>query len=183
MFEQLTERLQGIVRTLRGSVSIDADTLDAVSRDLRLALLEADVNFGVVKDFLARVREQALGESVLISLTPGQQVIKIVRDELTALLGGDLTPLRLDGSPPLVLLLVGLQGSGKTTTLAKLGHHLRRKGRFPLLASVDVHRPAAREQLAQLAATAELTVFSGPQADPVSLAEAALRPAPAGQCR
>lgn len=174
MFEQLTQRLQATLKSLRGTVKVDDKTIDAAARDLRMALLEADVNYGVVKDFVGRVRERALGQEVLQSLTPGQQVVKVVRDEMVELLGGSQTPLELEGSPPHVLMIVGLQGAGKTTTTAKLGHWLRRQGRSPLLVSADVHRPAAREQLAQLAASADLAVHDAPGDDAVTLAREAM---------
>jgi signal recognition particle subunit SRP54 len=173
MFEQITERLQRTLRTLRGTVQVDEKALAPALKDLRMALLEADVNYGVVKDFLAGVREKSLGEEVMASLTPGQQVIKVVNDEMTALLGGTQVPLNLVGPSPHVVLLVGLQGAGKTTTAAKLGHFLRRKGHSPMLASVDVYRPAAREQLAQIAKSADLTAFEGSGVTPHEIAEAA----------
>ena len=174
MFEQLTERLQKILRKLRGSVKIDEASFAEISRELRLALLEADVNFGVVKDFLGRVKEKALGQEVAQSLTPGQQVIRIVHEELVQLLGGQTQQLRLDGATPHVILIVGLQGAGKTTTAAKLGYLLRRQGRSPLLASVDVHRPAAREQLRALAESAGLAVYSDGGNDALAIARGAL---------
>ncbi len=147
MFEQLSERLQRTLRKLRGTVKIDEASFGEVARELRLALLEADVHFGVVKEFLARIKDKALGEDVVGSLSPGQQVIKIVHEELIELLGGAPQQLRLDGPTPHVLMVVGLQGTGKTTTVAKLGNWLRTNGRSPLVVSVDVHRPAARDQL------------------------------------
>jgi signal recognition particle subunit SRP54 len=174
MFEQLTGRLQSTLRKLRGSVKIDEKSFAAVSRELRLALLEADVNFAVVKDFLARVKVKALGQEVLESLSPGQQVIKIVNDEMTRLLGGETQELRLDGRAPHIIMIVGLQGAGKTTTVGKLGTLLRSQGRSPLLASVDVYRPAAREQLRVLGEQTGLTVFDEGSDDPRVLATAAL---------
>ena len=177
MFEQLTAKLQSVVRTLRGVVSVDQKTLDGVCRQLRLALLEADVHFSVVKEFLQRVRAKALGEEVTAALSPGQQIIKIVHAELVALLGGSRSSLRLDGPPPRVVMLVGLQGTGKTTTAAKLGYRLRADGQSTLLASVDVHRAAAREQLAQIAASADLALFDEPGTDAVTLAHGAVRTA------
>jgi signal recognition particle subunit SRP54 len=174
MFEQLTDRLQGTLRKLRGTVKIDEASFAEVARELRLALLEADVHFGVVKDFLGRVKEKALGEAVTGSLTPGQQVIKIVRDELIELLGGAPQQLRLHGPTPHVLMVVGLQGTGKTTTVAKLGNWLRSNGRSPHLVSVDVHRPAARDQLRILGESAGLHVYDGDESTAVDLAVAAL---------
>lgn len=173
MFEQITERLQRTLRSLRGTVQVDEKALAPALKDLRMALLEADVNYGVVKDFLSRVREKALGEQVMASLTPGQQVIKVVNEEMTELLGGTQVPLDLVGPSPHVVLLVGLQGAGKTTTAAKLGHFLRRKGHSPMLASVDVYRPAAREQLAQIAESANLSAYEGADETPHEIARAA----------
>ncbi len=173
MFEQITERLQRTLRALRGTVHVDEKALEPALKDLRMALLEADVNYGVVKEFLASVREKALGEQVMASLTPGQQVIRVVNEEMTALLGGAQVPLSLVGPSPHVVLLVGLQGAGKTTTAAKLGHFLRRKGHSPMLASVDVYRPAAREQLLQVAKSANLAAFEGTAETPQEIADAA----------
>ncbi len=180
MFEQINQRLQRTLSMFRGVVRVDEASLGEALRDLRMALLEADVNFGVVKDFLAVVRERAKGQQVLDSLNPGQQVVKVVYEEMTALLGGERVGLRLAGGSPHVVMLVGLQGAGKTTTAAKLGHQLRRKGHSPLLASVDVHRPAAREQLAQIAASASLNAFDGDGSDAVELARQSLDAARTG---
>jgi signal recognition particle subunit SRP54 len=180
MFEQINQRLQKTLSMLRGVVRVDEASLGAALKDLRMALLEADVNYGVVKDFLATVRERAQGQEVLESLTPGQQVVKVVYEEMTAMLGGARVPLRLEGASPHIVMLVGLQGAGKTTTAAKLGYQLRSKGHSPLLASVDVHRPAAREQLAQIAAAASLPAFEGDGDDAVALARQALAAARAG---
>ncbi|HEX9699457.1 MAG TPA: signal recognition particle protein [Acidobacteriota bacterium] len=180
MFEQLNQRLQKTLGMLRGVVRVDEESLGAALRDLRMALLEADVNYGVVKDFLAVVRERAQGQEILRSLTPGQQVVKVVYEEMTRLLGGARVPLRLQGASPHVVMLVGLQGAGKTTTAAKLGHQLRGQGHSPLLASVDVHRPAAREQLAQIAADASLAAFEGDGAAAVPLARQAVEQARSG---
>jgi signal recognition particle subunit SRP54 len=149
MFESLSARVQGVIDRLRGQAKITEADLDASLREIRLALLEADVNFRVVKDFVARVRERALGTDLLSGLHPGQQVVKIVHDELMAVLGGERQHLALTGSPA-VVMLVGLQGSGKTTTAAKLAVRLRKDGRKPLLVAADVYRPAAVDQLVQL---------------------------------
>ncbi len=180
MFEQINQRLQKTLRLLRGVVQVDETSLDAALRDLRLALLEADVNYGVVKQFLATVRERALGREVLESLTPGQQVVKVVFQEMTRLLGGAQVSLQLTGSSPHVVMLVGLQGAGKTTSAVKLAHQLRRKGHSPLLASVDVHRPAARQQLQQMATTASLAAFDGSGDNAVDLAREAVDAARTG---
>jgi signal recognition particle subunit SRP54 len=149
MFESLSARLQAITVRLRGKAKITEADLDVALRDIRLALLEADVNFRVVKEFVARVRERALGAEVLSGLDAGQQVVKVVHDELVAVLGGERHELALSGQPS-VLMLVGLQGSGKTTTAAKLAVRLRKDGRRPLLVAADVYRPAAVDQLVQL---------------------------------
>jgi signal recognition particle subunit SRP54 len=177
MFEHITQRLQKTLSMLRGVVRVDEANLSEALRDLRMALLEADVNFGVVKDLLAVVRERAQGQEVMDSLTPGQQIVKVVHEEIMALLGGARVPLRLEGTTPHIVMLVGLQGAGKTTTAAKLGYQLRRMGHSPLLASVDVHRPAAREQLAQMATTASLPAFEGHGDDAVGLAKQAVEAA------
>ena len=149
MFESLSSRLQGITERLRGKARITEADLDVALREIRLALLEADVNFKVVKDFVARVRERAIGVDLLSGLHPGQQIVKIVHDELVEVLGGTRHHLRLDARPS-VLMLVGLQGSGKTTTAAKLAVRLRKDGKRVLLVAADVYRPAAVDQLVQL---------------------------------
>src|SRR5262245_55219503 len=175
MFESLSNRLQDVFKSLRGEVRLTPELIEEALREIRLALLEADVNFKVVKAFVDRVRDQATDQSVLKSLTAGQQVIKIVRDEMLALFGdakGGLTP----GAPsPRVILLLGLQGSGKTTTAGKLGRWLTRQGRHPLLVSTDVRRPAAIEQLAVVGQKASVRVFDLPgNLDPVGRAAGAL---------
>jgi signal recognition particle subunit SRP54 len=161
VFENLAERLQRVLKDLGGQGRVSEAVLQQSLREVRLALLEADVHVGVAKTLLERVREKALGQEVLRSLTPGQQVVKIVRDELEALLGGGLaTPLRFAPRPPTVLLLVGLQGSGKTTSAAKLGAWLKRAGRYPYLVPADVYRPAAIEQLVRIGTAAGLKVHA-----------------------
>lgn len=159
VFDALSDKLEGVFRTLRGQGSLTAGDVEAALREIRLALLEADVHFKVAKDFLDRVREKALGQEVLKSLTPAQAVIRIVRDEMVALLGGE-EPARLLTSSrlPSVILMAGLQGSGKTTTAAKLGAWLAKSGSHPLLVSTDVYRPAAREQLLSIGTKAGLKV-------------------------
>src|SRR5215216_3482064 len=150
MFDSLSTRIQDVFKGLRGEIRLTEENVEAALREIRLALLEADVNFKVVKAFIDRVRDRAMDQAVLKSLTPGQQVIKIVRDEMLALFGdakGGLTP----GSPtPRVIVLLGLQGSGKTTTAGKLGAWLVRQGKHPLMVSTDVRRPAAIQQLSVL---------------------------------
>lgn len=159
MFESLSKRLQDIFRRLKGHGRLSEKQVDQVMREIRLALLEADVNFRVVKDFINRVRERAVGQEVLRSLTPAQQVIKIVHEELVSLLGESRQGLEFTGRPPHVMMLVGLQGSGKTTTAAKLALYLRRQGRHPLLVAADIYRPAAVDQLIKLGEQAGVEVF------------------------
>jgi signal recognition particle subunit SRP54 len=165
MFESLSARLQEISARLRGRAKITEADLDAALREIRLALLEADVNFRVVKDFVARVRERALGAEVLSGVNPGQQIVKIVHDELVEVLGGTRHELDL-GARPSVLMLVGLQGSGKTTTAAKLAVRLRREGKKPLLVAADVYRPAAVDQLVQLGDQVGVEVHTRPVGTP-----------------
>jgi len=165
MFESLSARLQAVADRLRGKARITEADLDVALREIRLALLEADVNFKVVKEFVARVRERALGADLLSGLHPGQQVIKIVHDELVAVLGGERHVLRLERKPS-VVMLVGLQGSGKTTTAAKLAVRLRKDGKRPLLVAADVYRPAAVDQLVQLGDQIGIEVHSRPVGTP-----------------
>lgn len=150
MFDALTGRLDGIFRKLRSRGKLHPKQIDAALADMRTALLEADVALEVVDDFLSRVRVRALSEEVMRSLTPAQQVVKVVRDELQATMGGTLAPFHLPGARPAVVMMAGVQGSGKTTACAKLAHHLRSKGKRPLLVGADLWRPAAVEQLATL---------------------------------
>src|SRR6201747_2042127 len=140
MFSQLGDKLQDIFKDLRGHGAISEVNINDALRQVRLALLEADVDFQVAKSFIARVKEKAMGEEVLRSVTPGQQMVKIFHDELTALLGGDAAPLDL--APPARILMVGLNGAGKTTSSAKLAKFLKKQGRTPLLIACDLHRPA-----------------------------------------
>ncbi len=176
MFESLTEKLELTFKRLRGEGKISEKNIDDALREVRLALLEADVHVKVVKTFLDSVKEKSLGQEVLQSLTPEQQFLKIVRDELTGLLGGEHRKLDLKAAPPVVIMLVGLQGSGKTTTLAKLARHLKRdQKRTPYLVPADVYRPAAIEQLKILGAEVELPVYeSNPQTSPVAICKQAL---------
>jgi len=156
MFPQLSDKLQDIFKDLRGHGVINESNVDAALRQVRLALLEADVDFQVARKFIARVREKALGETVLRSITPGQQIVKIFHDELTALLGGDAEPLRLEDQTR--ILIVGLNGSGKTTSAAKLALFLKKQGHIPSLIACDLHRPAAIEQLATLGKQIDVSV-------------------------
>jgi signal recognition particle subunit SRP54 len=179
MFESLTEKLELTFKRLRGEGKISEKNIDDALRELRFALLEADVHVKVVKTFLDSVKAKSLGQEVLLSLTPEQQFLRIVRDELTGLLGGEHRKLDLKASPPVVIMLVGLQGSGKTTTLAKLARHLKKdEKRTPYLVPADVYRPAAIEQLKILGAEIELPVYdSNPKSSPVAICKQALEEA------
>jgi signal recognition particle subunit SRP54 len=174
LFESLSERLQGVFRSLRGQGMLSEAQVEAALREIRLALLEADVHFKVVKELLAKVRVKATGQDILKSLNPDQAVLRIVRDEMVALLGGgEVHGIEASSRPPSVVLLAGLQGSGKTTTAAKLARWLEGRGSRPLLVSTDVHRPAAREQLRVFASQAGLKVHHPPLAEPRALLESA----------
>jgi signal recognition particle subunit SRP54 len=174
MFSQLGDKLQDIFKDLRGHGSITESNVNDAMRQVRLALLDADVDFQVAKTFIARVKEKALGEEVLRSVTPGQQMVKIFHDELTALLGGDAAPLNLE--KPARILMVGLNGAGKTTSSAKLAAWLKKQGRNPLLIASDLHRPAAIQQLATLAGQVQVPVYTPPttEKDVVRSARAAV---------
>lgn len=175
MFENLTDRLESAFKKLRGHGRLTEENIQEAMGEVRTALLEADVNFGVVKEFIATVTEKAIGQEVLTSLSPGQQVVKIVHDELVELLGSQAQPLRLDGRQPVTIMLAGLQGSGKTTTAAKLARQLKEKGRKPLLVPADVYRPAAIEQLHVLGEQIGVPVFaSTTEQKPVDIARRAL---------
>ena len=175
-FEGLSEKLNATVKRLRGKGRLTENDVREGMREVRLALLEADVSYKVVKEFVATVTERAVGSDVLDSLTPAQQVIKIVNEELTNLMGGANAKLSLASSGPTVVMMVGLQGAGKTTTTAKLAGLMRRQlGRRPLLAACDVYRPAAIEQLKVVGSQLDLPVFEQGQGDPVEIAQAALR--------
>ena len=176
MFESLTDKLELTFKRLRGQGKISEKNIDEALRDVRLALLEADVHVKVVKTFLESVKSKSLGQEVLQSLTPEQQFIKIVRDELISLLGGEYRELDLKTAPPVVIMLVGLQGSGKTTTLAKLARHLKRdKKRSPYLVPADIYRPAAIDQLKILGRELDLPVYdSNPETSPVTICQRAL---------
>jgi signal recognition particle subunit SRP54 len=174
MFEQVSEKLQGVFKKLRGRSRLREEHVDEAMREVRLALLEADVQFQVARDFVQGVRAKAVGKEILDSLTAAQQVIQVTRDELVGLLGGSERPLDLSKGWPSVLLMVGLQGSGKTTSSAKLARWLRSEGRHPALASVDVRRPAALEQLALLAAELEIPYLAPDSVDPVERASNSL---------
>ena len=182
MFENLTDRLESAFKKLRGHGRLTEENIQEAMGEVRTALLEADVNFGVVKEFIASVTEKAIGREVLTSLSPGQQVVKVVHDHLVDLLGSQAQPLKLDGRQPVVIMLAGLQGSGKTTTAAKLARQLKEKGRLPFLVPADVYRPAAIEQLHILGEQVGVPVFaSTTDQKPVDIARRALAEANANQ--
>ena len=174
MFESLSEKLQSVFKRLRGKGSLTEADVNEALREVRLVLLEADVNFRVVKDFIARIRERAVGQEVLGSLTPAQQVVKIVNEELTSLLGGTEVGIKLAQKPPTIIMLAGLQGSGKTTTAAKLANTLRKQGGKPLLVAADIYRPAAIKQLQLLGEQIGIPVFTSNGQDAVSIGKAAV---------
>jgi signal recognition particle subunit SRP54 len=180
MFENLSEKLQRVFKNLRGEGKLTAENMETALREIRVALLEADVHFKVVKQLIANIREKALGEEVLASLSPGQQVVKIVRDELVRILGTHQAKLRFANEAPTVILVVGLQGSGKTTSTGKLARFLSKDGHTPLVVSVDVYRPAARKQLSVIARDIKLPIYEGrteEESNPVELARSARREA------
>src|SRR5438132_4919732 len=175
MFESLSTRLQDVFKTLRGEARLTPETIETVLREIRIALLEADVNFKVVKAFVDRVRDRAMGQDVLRSLSPSQQVVKIVRDEMVALFGDAEGGLQPTTKRPRVILLLGLQGAGKTTTAGKLAMWLTKQGRHPLLVSTDVKRPAAIQQLQVVGDKASVRVHDPiGQMDPVARAKSAV---------
>jgi signal recognition particle subunit SRP54 len=173
-FEGLSEKLQDVFKKLRNKGKITEEDVKAAMRDVRIALLEADVNFKVVKDFISRVKERAVGQEVLQSLTAGQQIIKIVHNEMTVLMGGSESKLDLSSKSPAVIMVVGLQGAGKTTSVAKLAKNLIKQGRRPLMVACDIYRPAAIKQLQVLGEQVGVPVFSMGQSNPVDIAKASL---------
>jgi len=175
-FEGLADRLQNTIQKIRGKGKVSEADVKEMMREVRLALLEADVNFKVVKDFVKKVSERSVGQEVLKSLTPGQQIIKIVNEELTALMGGEQSKIAASNRPPTVIMMVGLQGAGKTTTSGKLALLLRKKyNRKPLLVAADIYRPAAIKQLQTLGKQLDMPVFSlGDQVSPVEIARQAI---------
>ncbi len=177
MFDALGDKLQSVLGGLRSRGKLDEETIQKAMREIRLALLEADVSLPVVKDFTAAVKERALGQEVTKSLTPGQEVVKIVHEELTRIMGGGDSRLAFAGRPPTVILLVGLQGSGKTTAAAKLALMLRKEGKSPALVAADLQRPAAVTQLEQLGRQIQIPVMSGERSDPVRAAKLGLEQA------
>jgi signal recognition particle subunit SRP54 len=179
MFENLSDKLQRVFKNLRGEGKLTAENMEAALKEIRVALLEADVHFRVVKELMAGVKEKAMGQEVLASLSPAQQVVKIVRDELLKILGSHQSKLRLANEPPSVVMIVGLQGSGKTTSTGKLARLLGKQGNRPLLLSVDVYRPAARQQLAVIAKDIQIPIYPGTpdETKPIDLARSARREA------
>ena len=174
MFENLSDRLQDVVHKIKGYGKITEDNISEMMREIRLSLLEADVNYKVVKEFTNNVKEKALGEEVNKSLSPGEAFVKIVKDELTALLGGENSPLNVSGNPA-TLMLVGLQGSGKTTTIGKLANYLRKNNKKkPLLVACDVYRPAAIDQLKQIGKELGIEVYSEGKGNPVEISKNAI---------
>ena len=183
MFESLSDRLGGALRSITGRTRLDERNIQDALREVRVALLEADVNIRVVKEFTEKIRERCLNQETLQSLTPAQQVLTIVNEELIALLGGETVPLNLGGKRPSVIMMVGLQGSGKTTSTAKIAHRLRAENRSPYLVPADVYRPAAIDQLTTLANQLEMPVFpSTTNMTPVDIATNAIREAEACGC-
>ena len=177
-FESLSGKLQGVINKLKGKSRVTEEDVKEIAREVKLALLEADVNYKIVKDFTTKISEKALGQDVLKSLTPGQQVIKVVHDELVELLGKDESALNMSPNPPTIIMMAGLQGSGKTTMAGKLANMLRKKGKKPLLVACDVYRPAAIDQLEVLGRQLNIPVFSDKETkDVVSIATRALKEA------
>ncbi len=179
MFDSLSDKLQRVFKNMRGEGKLSAANMEEALREIRVALLEADVHFKVVKQFIDEVKVKAMGEDVLTALSPGQQVVKIVRDELTKMLGTHQARLRFANEPPTVVMIVGLQGSGKTTSTAKLARFLSKEGSKPQLVSVDVYRPAARHQLSVLAKNVNTPIYegTGEETKPLELARSARREA------
>ena len=179
MFENLSEKLQRVFKSLRGEGKLTAENMEAALREIRVALLEADVHFRVVKQLIENVKQKAMGVEVLTALSPSQQVVKIVREEMVKILGTHQSKLRMANEPPTVVLVVGLQGSGKTTSTGKLARWLSKNGHSPLMVSVDVYRPAARQQLSVIGRDIRLPVYEGAAEEktPVDLGRAARREA------
>lgn len=177
MFQGLSEKLQETFKRLKGKGKLNEADVNEGMREVRMALLEADVNYKVVKDFVAKVKERAVGQEVLESLSPGQQIIKIVNEEMVELMGGVNSKIQIASKPPTVIMLVGLQGAGKTTHAAKLANMLKKQGKHPLLAACDIYRPAAIKQLQVLGEQIQVPVFAEGQKNPVEIAGNALRQA------
>src|ERR1700675_3666994 len=179
MFDNLSDKLQRVFKNLRGEGKLTPENMEAALREIRVALLEADVHFRVVKQFIENIKQKAMGEDVLTALSPTQHVVKIVRDELIKTLGSHQSKLRMANEPPSAIMIVGLQGSGKTTTTGKLARWLSKNGHSPLMVSVDVYRPAARQQLSVIARDIKLPIYEGTpeETKPAELARSARRDA------
>src|SRR3954451_18916584 len=179
MFDNLSDKLQRVFKNLRGEGKLTAENMEGALREIRMALLEADVNFKVVKQLIENIKEKAQGEEVLNALSPSQQVVKIVHEELIKILGSHESKLRFSNEPPSVFMIVGLQGSGKTTSTGKLARWLSKNGHTPMMVSVDVYRPAAREQLRVVAKDVGQPIYPGTpeETKPVDLARSARREA------
>src|SRR5436305_2580728 len=179
MFDNLSDKLQRVFKNLRGEGKLTAENMEGALREIRMALLEADVNFKVVKQLIENIRAKAMGEEVLTALSPSQQVIKIVHEEMIKILGSHESKLRFANEPPSVMMIVGLQGSGKTTSTGKLARFLSKNGHSPMVVSVDIYRPAAREQLKVIAKEIGQPVYDGApgESEPLDLAKSARREA------
>ena len=178
MFDNLSDKLQRVFKNLRGEGKLTPENMEAALKEIRVALLEADVHFRVVKQFIEAVKEKAMGQDVLTALSPAQQVVKIVRDEMVKMLGQHQAKLRTANEPPSVYMIVGLQGSGKTTSTGKLARYLSKNSHSPMLVSVDVYRPAARQQLSVLAKSLNIPVYPGEGENrPIELARGARKEA------
>src|SRR5699024_1621038 len=175
-FEGLADRLQNTIKKITGKGKVSEKDVNEMAREVRLALLEADVNFKVVREFINNIKERAVGQEVMESLTPGQQVVKVVQEELTSLMGGEQSKIAVADRPPTVIMMVGLQGAGKTTTTGKLANLLRKQyNRSPLLVACDVYRPAAINQLQRLGKQLDMPVFEmGTETSPVEIAKEAI---------
>src|SRR6202163_473819 len=179
MFDNLSDKLQRVFKNLRGQGKLSAENMEAALREIRMALLEADVNFKVVKQLIENIKQKAVGEEVLAALSPSQQVIKIVHEELIKILGSHESKLRFANDPPSVFMIVGLQGLGKTTSTGKLARWLSKNGHRPMMVSVDIYRPAAREQLRVVAKDVGLPIYEGTpeETTPADLARSARKEA------
>lgn len=182
MFDDLSTRLDGVFKKMRGQGKLTEKNIGDSLKEIRRALLEADVNYRVVKQFVTDVREKALGAEVLRSVTPGQQIVKIVHDELVALMGETHTDIKVAGIPPTIIMMCGLQGAGKTTFCGKLSHHLRKKGRRPMMAAADVYRPAAKKQLQILGEQLDVPVYADDSTDAVAICRTAVKAAREKAC-
>ena len=178
MFESLSDKIQGALSKLTGKGKLNEQDIDTAMREVRLALLEADVNFKVTRNFIKAVKERCLGQEVMESLTPGQMVVKIVNQELTQMMGEEESKLNIEGKRPSIILLCGLQGAGKTTHAGKLANIIKKRHRTPLLVACDIYRPAAVQQLQIVGKQVDVPVFSmGTQVNPVDIAKAGVEEA------